>query len=156
MTLVRILLGASGIAFAAYGVSLLLKMSTTDLHSIALWFAGAILAENLIFGPAAALAGVIGHYVLPPRWWPAYAIGAFTSLALVLIAVPVLGRADAVPGNHTILDRNYAVGLLISLVLVWAAVAAYLLVSAKPTLGRRPATAANGPRTAHRPPGSAH
>ncbi|MFE3023309.1 hypothetical protein ACFXG3_04235, partial [Nocardia tengchongensis] len=63
MTGLRILLGASGIAIAAYGVDLLLKMSTTDLRSVAMWFIGAIIAENLIFGPVAALAGVLGHYV---------------------------------------------------------------------------------------------
>ncbi|MFE3105593.1 hypothetical protein [Nocardia tengchongensis] len=138
MTGLRILLGASGIAIAAYGVDLLLKMSTTDLRSVAVWFIGAIVAENLIFGPVAALAGVLGHYVLPARWWPVYTVGAFVSLALILVAVPVLGREGAVPGNHTILDRNYTVGLLISLAAVWAVAAACLLTAAR----RTPATAA--------------
>ncbi|APA99739.1 hypothetical protein [Nocardia seriolae] len=145
MTIFRILLGALGIGLAYYGVELLLKMSTTDLGSVAVWFIGAILAENLIFGPAAALVGVLGHYVLPARWWPAYAVGAFTSLALILIAVPVLGREGAVPGNHSILDRDYTVGLLISLAVVWAGVAAYLLLN---PARRSPAAAAES-RNAH-------
>ncbi|MEC3919728.1 hypothetical protein [Nocardia sp. CDC160] len=151
MTFMRILLGALGIGLAAYGVELLLKMSTTDLKSVATWFIGAILAENLVFGPAAALLGALGHAVLPPRWWPAYAVGAFCSLALVLIAIPVLGREGAVPGNDTILDRNYTVGLLVCLAVVWAGVAAYLLTSAR----RTPAMAA-APRNAHRPNDSEH
>ncbi|MTE13790.1 hypothetical protein [Nocardia aurantiaca] len=151
MTITRILLCVSGIGLAAYGVDLLLKMSTTDLRSVAVWFIGAILAENLVFGPVAALAGVLGHHVLPARWWSAYTVGAFISLALILLAIPVLGREGAVPGNDTVLDRDYTVGLIVSLAVVWAVVAAYLLL----TRGRRsPATAAE-PRIAHRPHGSA-
>ncbi|AYF76187.1 hypothetical protein D7D52_22765 [Nocardia yunnanensis] len=151
MTVIRILLGAFGIGVAVYGIELLLKMSATDLRSVAAWFVGAILAENLIFGPLAALAGVLGHYVLPPRWWPAYTVGACTSLALILVAVPVLGRGGAVPGNDTILDRDYPLGLLAALAVVWAAVAAYLLVS-----GRRTRAAAAGPRNAHPANDSGH
>ncbi|GAB2568343.1 hypothetical protein [Nocardia heshunensis] len=144
MTITRILLGACGIGFAYYGVDLLLKMSTTNLKSVAVWFIGAILVENLIFGPAAALVGVLGHYVLPPRWWPAYAVGAFCSLALFLVSLPLLGREGAVPGNDTILHRDYTVSLLITLAVVWAGVAAYLLSSA-----RRSPAVATGSRNAH-------
>ncbi|MFE3195978.1 hypothetical protein ACFXHA_43750 [Nocardia sp. NPDC059240] len=151
MTITRILLGALGIGFATYGVDLLLKMSTTDLKSVAMWFIGAILAENLIFGPAAALVGVLGHYVLPPRWWPAYTVGGFCSLALILVSFPLLGRENAVPGNDTILNRDYTVSLLIALAVVWAGVAAYLLSSAR----RSPAVAA-GSRNALPRNGSGH
>ncbi|MFF0637751.1 hypothetical protein ACFYTS_35270 [Nocardia sp. NPDC004151] len=150
MTAIRILLGAFGVGCAAYGVDLLLTMSATDLRSIALWFVGAILAENLIFGPVAALAGTLGHCVLPARWWPVFTVGAFVSLALILLAIPVLGREGAVPGNDTVLDRNYTVGLLISLTVVWAVAAACLLTAAR----RTPAAAA-GSRIAPPPDGSA-
>ncbi|MGW4356345.1 hypothetical protein ACWELJ_30090 [Nocardia sp. NPDC004582] len=150
MTGIRILLGAFGIGCVAYGLDLLLRMSAADLRSVALWFAGAILAENLIFGPVAALAGTLGHYVLPARWWPVFTVGAFVSLALILLAIPVLGREGAVPGNDTVLDRNYTVGLLISLTLVWAVAAAWLLTAAR----RTPAAAA-GSRIAPPADGSA-
>ncbi|MEU1210037.1 hypothetical protein [Nocardia sp. NPDC005825] len=150
MTALRILLGTFGIGCAAYGVDLLLAMSATDQRSIALWFVGAILAENLIFGPVAALAGTLGRYVLPARWWPVFTVGAFVSLALILLAIPVLGREGAVPGNDTILDRNYTVGLLISLTVVWAVAAACLLTAAR----RTPAAVA-GSRIAPPPDGSA-
>ncbi|MGV9667682.1 hypothetical protein ACWDUL_39130 [Nocardia niigatensis] len=149
MTITRILLGATGVGLAAYGLDLLLKMSTPDLRSVAVWFVGVILAENLVFGPVAALAGLLGRLVLPARWWPAYAVGAFLSLTLLLIAVPVLGREGAVPGNHTILDRDYTAGLLIALALVWAGVAAALLI------GRRSPAAAAGSRIARHPHDSA-
>ena len=76
MTITRILLGATGVGLAAYGLDLLLKMSTPDLPSVAVWFVGVILAEILVFGPVAALAGLLGRLVLPARWWPAYAVGA--------------------------------------------------------------------------------
>lgn len=129
MTVFRILLALSGIGFAAYGIDLLLQMNTTDLKSIATWFIGGILAENLIYGPAAALVGLLGHHLLPARWWKASAIGAICTLTLLLLAVPVLDRADAVPGNHTVLDRNYPAGLALSLLTVWAAVIAYLFAT---------------------------
>lgn len=136
MTVFRCALAAFGIAVAAYGVSLLLEMSTADLKSIAVWFIAGILADDLIFGPLAALLGLAGHRLLPARWWPACAIGGFTSLALLLIAFPVLGREGAVPGNDTVLDRNYTLGLLIALAVVWIAVAAYLTATRAPGASR--------------------
>ncbi|WP_067720014.1 hypothetical protein [Nocardia yamanashiensis] len=127
MTVFRCTLVAFGIAIAAYGIDLLLEMSAADLKSVALWFVGGILADDLIFGPLAALLGLAGHRLLPARWWPACAVGAFVSLALVLIAVPVLGREGAVPGNDTVLDRNYTLGLCVALAVVWAGVAIHLI-----------------------------
>lgn len=127
MTVFRCALVAFGIAVAAYGIVLLLEMSTADLKSIALWFVAGILADDLVFGPFAALLGLAGHRLLPARWWSAGAIGAFCSLALLLIAFPVLGREGAVPGNDTVLDRDYTLGLIAALAVVWIAVAAYLI-----------------------------
>ncbi|WP_084524174.1 hypothetical protein [Nocardia inohanensis] len=127
MTVFRCALAVFGIAIAAYGIGLLLELSTADLKSVALWFVGGILADDLIFGPLAALLGLAGHRLLPARWWPACAAGAFISLALILIAVPMLGREGAVPGNDTVLDRDYTLGLLIALAVVWAAVASTLI-----------------------------
>ncbi|MFJ4657469.1 hypothetical protein ACIP5Y_39920 [Nocardia sp. NPDC088792] len=148
MTAFRILLGVLGLGLAAYGINLLLQMNTTDLKSIATWFIGGILAENLIYGPAAALIGLLGHHLLPARWWKAAAIGAICTLTLLLLAVPVLGRADAVPGNHTILDRNYPAGLALSLLTVWAAVIVYLFATRPHPVAshRAPAPAEPTPR----------
>ncbi|MFI1918643.1 hypothetical protein [Nocardia sp. NPDC020380] len=142
MTVFRILLALSGIGFAAYGIDLLLQMNTTDLKSIATWFIGGILAENLIYGPAAAVVGLLGHHLLPARWWKASAIGAICTLSLLLLAVPVLGRANAVPGNHTILDRNYPAGLALSLLTVWVAVAVYLFMTRPHRVAARPVATA--------------
>ncbi|WP_067571031.1 hypothetical protein [Nocardia acidivorans] len=127
MTVIRVLLIALGLWLGWYGLSLLLDMNPADLRSAALWFAGGILLHDGVFAPAAATLGVAARRMLPASWWAPVACGAVCTVTLSLIAVPVIGRAGALPGNPTILDRDYILGLAISLAVVWLLVAVALL-----------------------------
>ncbi|WP_330181738.1 hypothetical protein OHB26_36170 [Nocardia sp. NBC_01503] len=126
MTVIRILLIALGVWLGWYGISLLLDMNPTDLRSVALWFAGGILLHDGVFAPIAATLGVAARRVLPASWWAPVACGTVCTVTLALIAVPVIGRAGALSGNPTILNRDYVLGLSISLAVVWLLVAVAL------------------------------
>ncbi|WP_309231104.1 hypothetical protein [Nocardia sp. SYP-A9097] len=124
MTVIRVLLIALGLWLGWYGISLLLDMNPVDLRSVALWFAGGILLHDGVFAPIAATLGVAARRMLPASWWAPVACGAVCTVTLLLIAVPVIGRAGALRTNPTILDRDYVLGLLISIAMVWALVIA--------------------------------
>lgn len=130
MTAIRVILGLGGILLAWFGVNLIFEQSPTDLMSIALWFAGAIVLHDGVFAPLCAAAGLGGKRILPPSWWAPVTIGAVCSVTLALIAVPVYGRELAVAGNPTVLDRDYHAGFFAAIAVVWSLVVATVFVRA--------------------------
>ncbi|WP_433524093.1 hypothetical protein ACQPZ2_02320 [Nocardia pseudovaccinii] len=139
MITARILLLLLGSWLGWYGISALFDLPPTDLDSIAIWFAGGILLHDAVFAPICAALGLTARHLLPRTWWAVTACGAICSVALVLIALPVLDRGDGMPSNPTVLDRDYPVGLAVALILVWSLV---LLAHAVARRSRR------GPRDA--------
>ncbi|WP_228832630.1 hypothetical protein [Nocardia brasiliensis] len=124
MTAVRLLLLVAGGWLGWYGITLLLDFPQADLISIALWFAGGILLHDAVFAPLCAAAGITARRFLPGVWWGPAACGAVCTVALLAIAAPVLDRGHAMPDNPTVLDRNYLLGLMAAVVLVWVLVGA--------------------------------
>ncbi|WP_328412131.1 hypothetical protein [Nocardia sp. NBC_00403] len=122
MTAVRVLLLLAGLWLGWYGLSLLLDLSTPDLLSVAVWFTGGILLHDAVFAPLCAAVGIAARRILPRAWWAAGACGAVCTVALVLIAAPVLRRGHAMPDNPTVLDRDYMAGFIVAVVIVWALV----------------------------------
>ncbi|RDI49334.1 hypothetical protein [Nocardia mexicana] len=127
MTTVRILLALCGVTALWYSVTLLLPMSNADLKSVAMWFAGGILLHDFVFAPLCAAAGYTGRRLLPRAAWAPVAYGAVCTVTLLVVAVPVLGRENAVAGNPSILDRPYAWGLIVASATVWTVVAVVML-----------------------------
>ncbi|RMI34963.1 hypothetical protein [Nocardia stercoris] len=127
MIALRMLLIAGGIWLAWHGISLLLHDDPADLKSIAFWFVGGILVHDALFAPLCAAAGVGARRLLPRSWWAPVACGAVCTVVLAVLAVPVIGRRNAVPDNPSVLDRNYAAGLVVALAVVWILVALVLL-----------------------------
>ncbi|MEV5649493.1 hypothetical protein AB0L57_14695 [Nocardia sp. NPDC052254] len=126
MTVIRALLIAAGLASVAYGIDLVLRMSTTDLMSIAVWFGGLLLLHDAVFAPLSAAVGTVGRYVIADLVRGPVIVGAVATVTLAIVAVPVLGRSGAV-ANSTVLDRNYGAGLAVALLLVWTGVAVAVL-----------------------------
>ncbi|WP_433729855.1 hypothetical protein ACQP0C_01565 [Nocardia sp. CA-129566] len=122
MTAVRILLLVVGVWLGWYGISGLFDLPPTDLASVAIWFAGGILLHDAVFAPVCAAFGLTARRLLPPTWWAVTACGAICSVALVLVALPVLDRSNAMSSNPTVLDRDYPLGLTVALLLVWSLV----------------------------------
>lgn len=131
MTIVRILLGVFGLCLGGYAVTLLVEFQTRDLLSIALWFAGGVLVHDAVFAPICVALGLSARRILPSTWWGILACSAVCTVALLLIAAPVLGRGHAMPDNSTVLNRDYPWGLVAALVTVWALPIAGALVRRK-------------------------
>ena len=109
----RIMLGALGVAAAAYGAWLLLQEDLADLIDTAVWLAGGVVLHDFVLVPLTLLVGLALTRLLPVRF-RAPAVGGLVVLGtLTLLAVPVLGGWGANADNPTILDRNYPVGWLV-------------------------------------------
>ena len=124
----RSVLVTAGMAAGLYGLVLLLSGSTADLTSIAIWFAGCVLVHDAVIAPLVVAGGAGAARVLPSSARPPVLAGAICTLTLVAIASPVLFRANALADNPTLLDRNYSLGFVVALAIVWAAVGVSVLL----------------------------
>lgn len=143
MRTVRALLLLLGLAALANGARLLHPQLDTTL----LWLVGGPLVHDALVAPLVWVTGlVLGRLVADPtrRGW--IRAGLVTTATLVLISVPLLWRPPDAPPNPGLPDRNYPLGLIGSLVAVWAVTLTASLV-AKPVARRRLASAAPGERT---------
>ena len=108
----RLLLGALGVAVAAYGAWLLLQEDLADLVDTAVWLAGGVVLHDFVLVPVTLLLGLALIRLLPANL-RAPVVGGLVVLGTVtLMAVPVLGGWGANADNPTILDRNYTAGWL--------------------------------------------
>lgn len=132
MTVARILLALAGIGVGCYGAVLLWELPTTTVVRILTWAVVAVVIHDLVFAPLSAAVGMIGRRLLPLRWRSPFAVAALCSVVLVLLAIPVYDRPGLRPDNPTVLDRDYPMGLLSALAVVWVCVPAYLLLRRLP------------------------
>lgn len=143
MRTVRALLLLLGLAALANGARLLHPQLDTTL----LWLVGGPLVHDALVAPLVWVTGlVLGRLVADPTRRDWIGAGLVTTATLVLISVPLLWRPPDAPPNPGLPDRNYPLGLIGSLVAVWAVTLTASLV-AKPVARRRLASAAPGERT---------
>jgi hypothetical protein len=123
---VRVVLVMLGVALGAYGAVLLWENPPVIIMRILVWAAVGVLLHDLVFAPLCVAMGFAARRLIPGKWWPPIAVAAFCSVVLVFLAIPVYGKPGMRPDNMTVLDRNYPLGLWISLAAVWACVPLYL------------------------------
>lgn len=129
MTIVRVVLLATGLLAAGYGVALLSDNPPVIILRIVIWAVAAVVIHDAVVAPICVVMGFAGRRALPRRWWSPVAVAGLCSLVLVLLAVPVFDKPGMHPDNMSVLDRDYHQGLLLALAVVWAAVPAYLLMT---------------------------
>jgi uncharacterized integral membrane protein len=127
MTAARVLLMLAGLGLAGYGATLLWDNPTPILIRIVVWALAGVVLHDFVFAPICAALGLVGRRWLPPRWQVPVAIAVLGGVVLGLLAVPVLGKPGMRPDNLTVLDRDYPLGLLLSLSVVLLALLWYLL-----------------------------
>ena len=115
-----------GLLVAGYGAVLLWENPPVIIVRILVWALVGVIAHDLIFAPACVALGFAARRLIPGRWWPPIAIAALCSVVLVLLAIPVYGKPGMRPDNMTGLDRNYPLGLWLSLAIVWVCAALYI------------------------------
>lgn len=118
-----------GLALAGYGVLLLLEFPWRVLVNIAVWAGVGVAVHDFVFAPLCAGLGYVGRRVVPGRWWTPVAVATTVTVVLAMLAIPVYSKPGAHLDNPTVLDRDYALGLLIALAVVWACVPLYHLLS---------------------------
>ena len=123
----RVTLVVLGLAVGVYGAVLVLDNPPVIIIRIVVWALVGIVLHDLVFAPICVALGFAGRRLIPGRWWPPIALAALCSVVLVFLAVPVYGKPGMRPDNMTVLDRNYKLGLWISLAIVWACVPLYYL-----------------------------
>ncbi len=110
--IVRLLLGLTGCAVAAYGVVLALEMPDHHQPSLLTWLATGVLVHDGVLAPAVVLLGWVGAHTIANRLRPAVVVGAVVLGTVTLAATPVLLGNGATPTNPTLLDRDYTAGWL--------------------------------------------
>lgn len=125
----RAALVAVGLALAGYGAVLLLEFPWRVLVNIAVWAGVGVAVHDFVFAPLCAGLGYVGRRVVPGRWWTPVVVATTVTVVLALLAIPVYSKPGAHLDNPTVLDRDYALGLLIALAVVWACVPVYYLLS---------------------------
>lgn len=124
----RCAVAAAGVALIGYGAVLLLENPWSTLLRIAVWALAGVLLHDLVFSPLITALGFAGRRILPQSWWAPVGLAALLSVTLLLLAVPVFDKPGERPTNPTVLDRDYPLGLWISLAVVWGCALLYLLV----------------------------
>jgi len=132
MTGIRLALAAIGLAVGAYGALLLWENPPVIITRIAVWALVGVVLHDLVFAPLCVAVGFAGRRLIPGRWWAPIGVAALCSVVLAVLAVPVYAKPGFRPDNATVLDRDYPLGLWISLAVVWACVPMYYLVRRLP------------------------
>jgi hypothetical protein len=127
VTAVRVILMTAGLALGAYGAVLLWENPTVILKRIVVWALVAVVLHDLVFAPLSAVFGYAGRRLIPLRWWPPVAVAVLCTVVLVIVAVPVFDKPGMRPDNMTVLDRDYHLGLALSLGVVWLGLLCYML-----------------------------
>ncbi|WP_018603871.1 hypothetical protein [Mycobacterium sp. 155] len=128
MTAMRLLLAAAGLSLGGYGALLVWENPPVISVRILVWALVAVVVHDFVFAPLCAAAGWAGHRLVPAGSRSPIAVAVLCSVVLVLLAVPVYGRPGMRPDNATVLDRDYPLGLAVSLGAVWLSVLVYELV----------------------------
>jgi len=109
----RLLLGAVGLAAAAYGAWSLLDRGLADVVTTGIWLAAGVVLHDFVLVPLTLLVCWLGARLLPSGSRAAVAGGLVVLGTLTLVAVPVLGGWGANGDNPTILGRDYSAGWLV-------------------------------------------
>ena len=127
MTPARLVLGMLGLGLVGYGGVLLWDNPTVVLIRIVVWAAAAVVLHDFVFAPLCAAVGFAGRRWLPRRLQVPVGVAALCAVVLGFLAVPVFDKPGLRPDNRTVLDRDYHLGLGLSLAVVALALLGYLL-----------------------------
>lgn len=124
MNAIRALLVVVGVAIGIYGAFLLNHWQRpAQLVQVGEWAALAVILHDGVLAPLAVGLGWLTRHLLSGR----VAAGAAVAFALItttaVSAFAVINRSHGGGKNHTLLDRNYPMGLLLASLAIAACVA---------------------------------
>ncbi|MDT5286437.1 MAG: hypothetical protein QOF88_1326 [Mycobacterium sp.] len=125
----RAVLIVLGVAMGAYGAVLLWDNSLEVIVRIAVWAVAGAVLHDFVFAPLCVALGFTGRRLIRGRWWTPVTVAGLCTVVLGLLAIPVFAKPGLRPDNMTVLNRDYPLGLWVSLAVVWACVPLYYLVA---------------------------
>jgi hypothetical protein len=126
-----VLVGWPVMGFGVWG--LIHESSRTHPDQWLRWFAGILLAHDLLVAPAVFALGVL----LGARVPRGVCLGLAASAMIVATSWPVLAGYGRTPDNPSVLPNHYAAGLLTVLGAVWLTVAGPLVAAHLRRVGER-------------------
>jgi hypothetical protein len=125
---VRAALILLGIAIAGYGAVLLWEFPVVIIVRIAVWAGVGLVLHDFVFAPLCVVLGFTGRRLIRGRWWTPVTVAGLCTVVLGLLAIPVFAKPGLRPDNMTVLNRDYPLGLWVSIAVVWACVPIYYLI----------------------------
>ena len=118
-----------GIAIAGYGTVLLWDFPVVIIVRIAVWAGVGLAVHDFVFAPLCAVLGLTGSKLVRGRWWTPVTVAGLCTVVLGLLAIPVYAKPGLRPDNMTVLNRDYPLGLWVSIAIVWACVPVYYVIA---------------------------
>lgn len=124
MLLVRTALAGIGALVLAYGVWLMVHwQSTRQLVQVIEWAAAGVVIHDGVLAPLAVGVGWLLRRRGPRRLAAPVGIALMLAATTTASGFAVLTRSHGGGANHTLLDRNYPLGLLVALAIILVFVA---------------------------------
>jgi hypothetical protein len=142
----RLLIGAIGLAAAAYGAWHLLAQGIPDALTAAEWLAAGVVLHDFALVPATLGVCWLGAQLLPAGRRTPVAAALLVLGSLTVLAIPVLGGWGANTDNPTILDRSYGRGWLVVAAVTVLVVLMVVLLAEVSRRGRAGAARDRAPR----------
>ncbi len=142
----------AGMGIAAFGLAGLLRHADETMPwNWLTYLVGSLLIHDGLWAPAVGMASLLAVRTVPRRVRPALQGTLLVSVAVLLVATPVLTGRGRIPNNPSILPGDYGPDTLKVLAVVWAGGLLVALLAL-----RRPPTATDPPApwVDPRPPGN--
>jgi len=121
--LLRLLAGAGGLALIGVGIVNLLGIDLVNLLWVGFWLAAGLVLHDGVLAPATAALSRLAADNWSVSRRRHFVIALIAIGSLTLIALPLLGRQNAVAGNPSLIGRNYLAGWAVACLLVILGVA---------------------------------
>ncbi|MDT5002766.1 MAG: hypothetical protein QOK12_4871 [Mycobacterium sp.] len=125
----RAVLIVLGVAIAGYGAWLLWEFPVVIIVRIAVWAGVGLAVHDFVFAPLCVVLGFTGRRLIRGRLWKPVTVAGLCTVVLGLLAIPVFAKPGLRPDNMTVLDRDYPLGLWVSIAIVWACVPIYYVIA---------------------------
>ena len=132
---VRLLLGAAGVAFALIGAwGILTHQVNSPPRAILPWWIAVVIVHDAIIAPVTALTGWLIVRHLPPGARAPVQFAGIVCGLVALFSIPLLHREGHGFEGSTLLTRDYALnlGLILATVIVSTALAAHVRARRRP------------------------
>jgi hypothetical protein len=134
--LIGLALGAPVIAYGIGGA--LVDSADTQPRELTTWIVGAALVDDLVIIPVALAAAWLARRLAPQATWPAIRAGLITAAILTAVGWPMVQGYGEDPHNPSLLNRNYAAGLLGAIAVIAVITATWAFIARRRETHSRP------------------